>query len=532
MKRVLLGILAFTGFSTGLFAQVTPELLKDINTSVIPNSDPYGFVRASSSVYFAANEEAGKGKYPFVTDGTEAGTEIISGGGFTNGLTAFAAAPFNDEIILMDYTTLYKVGRGSVTELMTGFNGKTYDKLNQYTAFQLNGKLFFWADAASTGVELYVTDGTSAGTALFKDFSPTWGSSNPGSQKCFFKYEDVVYFLAKVEGDMELWKTDGTEDGTKSMGLLLKGVTGDYVKFPFDQLVDGKIFISGADQFFDPKTETLVKLGVPSQTMENSFRLLNDKICFLALVNGPGPTRYQVYAADATGAATQVSESIVAGKFIVPRFVTTAKTDVNGKAIFIGQETDGDNNYQIWASDGTKEGTEVINSSIPKNSLVPSHLFSCGDKIYLLVKNSLWVTDGTEAGTQLALEDPNTPAPNYYMDERSGRMYLAFKETNKIGAEPYFFECGSGIASGIADQSQTESFDLVLFPNPNQGDHINIETPVTGTLEIFDIKGRLQFSQFLHSGSSNIILPGLAAGIYTIGLSNERQRTLQKLIVR
>lgn len=531
MKRVLPIAMVIMAISCGAFAQVTPVLLKDLNGGVIPNSTPYGFVRASTSLYFAGNPEAGAGNFPIITDGTAEGTDVISGGGFEKGLTAFAAAPFGDDIILMDYTTLYKVGRNSVTELMSGFNGKTFDKLNQYSAFQINGKLFFWADAASSGVELYVTDGTSGGTALFKDFSSTWGSSNPGAQKCYFKYEDRVYFLAKVEGDMELWKTDGTEVGTKAVASLLPGITGDFVKFPFDELVDGKIFIAGAEKFLDPKTDELTDLGVP-QVMENSFRLMNGKVYFLGLTNGPGPTEYTIYSSDASGKATQISSEVVAGAYLVPNFVTTSKTDVNGKVIFIGKETEGDKNYQIWATDGTKEGTEILNNTIPKSSPVPTHMYCCGDKVYMLFGKALWVTDGTVDGTKIALEDPNNPAPNYYMDERSGRMYLAYKETNKIGTEPYYFDCGSGIQSGIRTPSAKQKDVITLYPNPGHGDHVQLNIRQNGLLQVFDLTGALILSQWIGSGNQQLSLPNLQSGIYVVSLSGRTATSIQKLIVQ
>jgi ELWxxDGT repeat protein len=76
------------------------------------------------------------------------------------------------------------------------------------------GKLFFRATQggpSGSGVELWVTDGTSTGTTIVKDINPS-GNSDPsglivaGSNLYFTAYDGV--------NGIELWKTDGTTAGT------------------------------------------------------------------------------------------------------------------------------------------------------------------------------------------------------------------------------------------------------------------------------------------------------------------------------
>jgi ELWxxDGT repeat protein len=75
-----------------------------------------------------------------------------------------------------------------------------------------NGALYFQADDGASGVELWKTDGTDAGTVLVKDISPGAANSNPSGLTVF---NGALYFRADdgVSG-IELWKTDGTDAGT------------------------------------------------------------------------------------------------------------------------------------------------------------------------------------------------------------------------------------------------------------------------------------------------------------------------------
>jgi ELWxxDGT repeat protein len=76
-----------------------------------------------------------------------------------------------------------------------------------------NGKLYFAAFTPDNGYEPWVSDGTESGTQLLMDISPGTGSSYPLE---FVALHDRVYFAAGSAQD-ELWKTDGTTSGTKEV---------------------------------------------------------------------------------------------------------------------------------------------------------------------------------------------------------------------------------------------------------------------------------------------------------------------------
>ncbi len=101
-----------------------------------------------------------------------------------------------------------------VKDIWPGSSGSSFpDQLISY-----KGKLIFKANDGTYGDELWISDGTEAGTHLLKNINVEpggvpFGHSYP--QK-FYEAAGLLFFAADdgINGQ-ELWQTDGTEEGTK-----------------------------------------------------------------------------------------------------------------------------------------------------------------------------------------------------------------------------------------------------------------------------------------------------------------------------
>jgi uncharacterized repeat protein (TIGR01451 family) len=90
-----------------------------------------------------------------------------------------------------------------------------------YPIAALFGRVYFNADDGVHGRELWVSDGTAAGTHLLKDILPGAGSSLPDhlttiGHLIFFSATDGVH-------SVELWQSDGTAAGTKMVKDIAPG---------------------------------------------------------------------------------------------------------------------------------------------------------------------------------------------------------------------------------------------------------------------------------------------------------------------
>jgi ELWxxDGT repeat protein len=74
--------------------------------------------------------------------------------------------------------------------------------------------VYFSAFSPTTGVELYKTNGTAAGTVAVKDINPGAGNSNPQE---LTNANSILFFAAddpNEPGTRKLYKSNGTEAGT------------------------------------------------------------------------------------------------------------------------------------------------------------------------------------------------------------------------------------------------------------------------------------------------------------------------------
>lgn len=254
-------------------------------------------------------------------------------------------------------------------------------------------KVFFAATTAEYGMELWITDGTEEGTMLVKDiYEGNLGSDLFGltafNGKCLFFAKDsdseLDAYIDTEKGDKWLWISDGTEEGTARIANVttregIDGMSGYLV--PTSKMV----FFIGYDRQWN---ETL---WITDGTSEGT-KALKD------IYPAPNTDGSEFKTQAATIDWLTPIENEFNDKLVVFRANTL---DNSGKNI--GSE--------IWYSNGTAEGTQWVGvdyaageeNGVPKNTEFAFPI-QYGGKVYFRAKDGIHgcepgVTDFTAEGT-------------------------------------------------------------------------------------------------------------------------------------
>lgn len=213
-------------------------LVKDIRVGK-RSSDPAGMTNVNGTVLFSANDGNG-GSELWKSNGTATWTvrvrDINSGlngsspSSLTNvnGTLFFTADDGSRGPELWKWTPAG--GAALVKDIMSGPGGSyPYNLVKvQGSLLNPNGTLFFSAWVSELGTELWKSDGTELGTVLVKDIKQVevcpydcGDSSEPGD---LTNVNGTVFFSA-TDGVVgrELWRSDGTELGTRLVADIFPG---------------------------------------------------------------------------------------------------------------------------------------------------------------------------------------------------------------------------------------------------------------------------------------------------------------------
>ncbi|MCR9246835.1 MAG: hypothetical protein NXI31_17520 [bacterium] len=286
-----------------------------------------------------------------------------------------------------------------VADIGTGGNGSTPQQLTPCCS-RFGPRVFFSASSLGSGYELWMTDGTSAGTTMVKEINPGIGSSNVADM---IAVRDRVFFAASDGSTgIELWVSDGTAAGTT-------------------QVSD-------------------INLGVLSSTPE-PLASLNGLVYFTAWTPQGGR---DLWITDGTFGGTSLVWPGSVGSNI------TRMVECNGRLYY--SASDPTRGRELWTTDGTPAGTHVVADLSPNSgSSDPQYLTCFGDLLYFVATTptegrELWKTDGTAAGTTIVADLvagslPSTPRDLTVSD---GRIFFS-AEDFATGRELYVSD---GTAAG------------------------------------------------------------------------------------
>jgi len=337
----------------------------------------------------------------------------------------------------------------------------------------VNGKLIFAADTETYGNEWWTTDGTEAGTQLLKDINAAdedglfAASSYIGEG--FMMYNDELYFTGKLDDDYELWKTDGTADGT----VLVKNIASFGSSFPETYAVfNNELYFSCREGFWKTNGTENGTVLVEDEDPDDIFGFEPDWVFsaddYMLLIQNNN-----LWVSNGTSAGTiKIADfENINLNWNGPRF-----TNLNGTILFAAD--DGVTGDELWRTDGTAAGTQLVKDVFvgddgyaPQNTVVfNDRLFYKGEAEETGIE--LFSSDGTEAGTQLVYEFASGSSSGFFLpseivaDDRfvymnSGRAFQ--KELWVTNGNPdYTFEIEIN-TSGESRPGEFYLFDNKLF---------------------------------------------------------------------
>jgi ELWxxDGT repeat protein len=193
-------------------------LVKDI-WSGRHGSFPTHLTALGNEVFFDAVDSEQSGGL-WKTDGTEQGTVVVGEGLFATQLT-----PVGGRLYFAGSDGVHGLepwltdGTVAGTKLVLDINpGKdsSVDSPPSGPWAALGDRLLFPADDGQHGMELWTSDGTAGGTAIIADLHPGARHSDP--EEVTVADETLAYFFAW--GGKGVWRTDGTEQGTVQLGRI------------------------------------------------------------------------------------------------------------------------------------------------------------------------------------------------------------------------------------------------------------------------------------------------------------------------
>ena len=587
MKKIVLFALLISSLTNGQVLETFPS------TSIL--QVPSNFINFNNKMFYFARDAS----YQFslyATDGTTADNQIIKNLGFAYGSNLSDENTFNDYKIVFNNKLYFNFSnvlyQSDGTTAGTVSFMPTLQNVRYFKIF--NNRLYFIAYSGASGVEMWSTDGTVAGTTLLKDINP--GTTNAFNYSVYNPHLTVfnnkLFFVANdgVHG-YELWSTDGTEAGTSlfidirlSDGASPEGYGGflwDTYSQPNFKVVGNKMYF-GANPKIISTTNYMVgdspilyetdgtqagtffvqpPLVNPSYNYNYLYNIkgiteINNKLfvfCQQAFHNFPGIQNGGVYLIDGANPISRLQGFAANAGDIgtsdeIERF---SMRPFNGEYYFLGKSYDNGDELNMWKMNPTDYTFTKItqassttnpffsNSNINLNLLVAKEI---NNRLFFvktdLSAGQICSTDGTVAGTQFEAKSSNENVVQTTQSTQA--MSVVPLSLYSFNNALYFkaqFVLGQPTGlwrlnfSSLANSNFSNN-EIQIYPNPTS-DYLNINTSENiKAVTVFDFLGKQIISKNTFSNQEKIDLSNYNSGIYFVKIESENGKLEIKKIIK
>jgi ELWxxDGT repeat protein len=356
---------------------------------------------------------------------------------------------------------------------------------NPHNFFNIGSDIFF-AASNPFGTELWKTDGTSDGTAFIKDISTGPIGSFP---KQFIDVNGTLLFVADDHSqdiDDGIWKSDGTEEGT----VLVKDFRPNHFsRIVFWDVINGFLIFLADDGIHGmelwrtdgtPEGTSMIKdIDPENGFLQYKFARVNDILVFAA---NDGIHGNEIWRTDGTEEGTFMLRDIYPGGDIGEHSNPDELTYSNGFIFFKARSSF--SAFGLWKTDGTIANTVVVNSVIN-----PAHLEDANGTLFFNGQNfalgfELYKSDGTHAGTEM-VKDINQTVNQFGVRQSSNPLHL----TNVNGT--LFFIADDGLHGKELWKSDGTEAGTVLVKDIRPGIEGSDFDPTANNYFLTNVNGRL-----------------------------------------
>ena len=292
--------------------------------------------------------------------------------------------------------------------------------------------LFFMAYDSTNGAELWSDDVATGTTQLVKDIDPGAASSDPHD---FVAFGNQLYFAAHdgtTPQQNELWTSDGSGTGTKLVQSFSPGIT-QGAATAFSGSSSNGVFIALGSEILLPLDDGIHGTALWATDGTSAGTTLLAPVDPLGFVGLDGDAYFLaensaselgLWATDGTSAGTKEFKDLSALGASSYSYGSSQIATAGGKIFFV--TNDGRGGDDLWASDGTAGGTVVVNdfakpSAGSNTSVSVTDLTSLGSKLVFVADDGihgpqLWVSDGSQAGTQMLTTVNDTATSGSYVN--------------------------------------------------------------------------------------------------------------------